>query len=101
MQEHCLDSGEDSNMKNIDTLRKKLDSIDTKLLNMLAQRMTIVEEIGKIKKEKGLKALDKKRWEDVLHTRKEIGKRLGLSEKFIENMWNLIHKQSLEKEKNI
>lgn len=88
-------------MKNIDALRKKLDSIDTKLLNILAQRMTIVEEIGKIKKEKGILPLDKKRWEEVLSSRTKIGKEFGLSEKFIENIWNIIHKASVEKEENI
>lgn len=89
-------------MKNtLENLRKQLDAIDNELLTLLSKRMTIVTQVGMIKKEKGIPPLDKKRWEEVLSSRTQIGKQLGLSEKFIQNIWDFIHKDALEKERNI
>ena len=46
--------------------RMKIDLIDQKLLGLLNQRLRIVLEIGKIKKQMGVKIYDRKREKEVL-----------------------------------
>ena len=76
--------------------RKQIDSIDEKILNLLAKRMDISSKIGKFKKEKKVSLLDKKRLEEMVESNIKKGKKLGLSKEFIKNLLHLIHKYSLE-----
>lgn len=77
-------------------LRKQIDAIDGQILTALAKRMQIARQIGKLKKEQGIAAFDKERWQDLLKSNIKKGGALGLSKKFIKNLINLIHKYSLE-----
>lgn len=79
----------------LNNLRKEIDEIDKQLLAVMAKRVNIVREIGKLKKENNTRALDNKRWKEVLQSRLSIAKSLNLSEEFIKNLYVLIHKHSL------
>ncbi|MBI4038449.1 chorismate mutase [Candidatus Daviesbacteria bacterium] len=79
--------------------RKQIDSIDEKILNLLAKRMNISGKIGKFKKEKNVSLLDKKRLEEILTSNVKTGEKLGLSKDLIKNLLHLIHKYSLEIQK--
>jgi chorismate mutase-like protein len=46
--------------------RRKIDLIDRKLLNLVNQRFSLAQEIGRIKKEMGAKIYDPKREKKVL-----------------------------------
>lgn len=83
----------------MENLRKDIDDTDKQLLVILAKRFELVRKIGKLKKEQNLKPLDSKRWEEVLKTRSELAKKINLSTKFVEKLYNLIHKYSLEIER--
>ncbi len=87
--------------KHLAALRKELDEVDNTLLHILAKRMEIVSNIGKLKKIQNIPPLDKARWDEVVKTRTEIGKQLGLTEEFIITIWNTIHKESLKKEEQV
>lgn len=76
-------------------LRKKIDRIDNKLIKLLMKRNEAVRVVGIYKKENNIPTLDKKRWNKVLKNRLESAKKLGLSEDFVEKVWNLIHKEAL------
>lgn len=82
-------------------LRAKIDDLDSKLIHILSKRLQVVGEIGKFKKANKIKPLDKNRWKEVLKSRKIIGKSLGVSPKFIENIFEQIHTESLKTEKEI
>lgn len=79
--------------------RKQIDAIDKKIIDSLAERIEIVKKIGKYKKEKKISALDKKRWQEILQYNLSKAQRLGLPKKFIKDLLNLIHKQSLRFQK--
>lgn len=83
----------------IQTLRKKINEIDIEIITLLANRLSIVNEIGKIKKEKGIKPLDLNRWDEITKRRKLLAKELNIDEYFIERIYKLIHAKSLEIEK--
>jgi len=47
-------------------LRKQIDKVDEQILTLLRKRVTISEEIGKVKAEKGLPIRDEQREREVL-----------------------------------
>lgn len=85
----------------LETLREKIDSIDQQMLELLSQRMGIVEEIGKYKSKNEVTILQLRRWEKIINTRIKLGKKLGLSEDFIKNLLQLVHKESIQKQTEV
>lgn len=82
--------------KSLENWRKQIDALDVKLLNILAERINVVKAIGKYKKEHGIQPLDQKRWQEVMQSKFAKARSLGISVKFIKNLYNLIHEYSLE-----
>lgn len=87
--------------ENFKKLRSKVDLIDTKIIELLSERFITVKQIGELKKQLHLPALDMNRWREILKERTEIADKLGLSRIFIESIWNSIHEEALEIEKNV
>lgn len=83
----------------LNILRSEIDEIDEKLICLLSKRMNLVNRIGEYKKEKGIKPLDKKRWNKLLNNRIKLGNKHDLDKKFITNIWEQIHNQSLKEQK--
>jgi chorismate mutase len=75
--------------------RNQIDSIDAQLIALIAQRMNVVSEIGDYKSEHNLNILQLKRWEKVREQGTELGKSLGLSEKFLTQLLRMIHKEAI------
>lgn len=82
--------------KKLENLRKQIDKTDEHLLKILAKRVKIVKKIGKYKKERQMKPLDKIRWQQVLEKNSAKSENLNLSKKFIKEVFSIIHKYSLE-----
>lgn len=85
----------------LETLREKIDSIDQQMLELLSQRMNIVEEIGKYKSKNEVTILQLRRWEKIISTRIKLGKKLGLTEDFIKKLLQLVHKESIQKQTEV
>ncbi len=83
----------------LEKLRLELDKIDEEIIKKLKERFDIVKQIWEYKKQNNIKALQPERWKKVLNSRKNIAKKYNISEKFIEKIWNEIHKEALEIEK--
>ena len=79
----------------LNQLRKEIDSLDSELISILAKRMKVVEVVGKYKAKHSLKPLDKKRWQAILNSRIALGKEAGLSQIFIQSVFDIIHRHSL------
>jgi chorismate mutase len=82
----------------LQSLRKVIDGIDEELLQALARRMHIVEEIGRYKQEHNVTILQIDRWLDVLRTRTASGTALGLDRDIIAELCQLLHKASIRKQ---
>ncbi len=80
----------------IESYRQFIDSCDDNILKLLAQRFGAVSEIGKIKNDLDIPALQASRWNVVMNRCLEKGKELGLPESFITELMELIHKQSID-----
>src|SRR5579859_7628716 len=82
--------------KTLDDWRQEIDRLDDELLNVLSQRFAIVQQIGKLKKAKGIPPLAEQRWQQLLHDKLTKAKKYNLPEKFIGRLYNLIHQYALE-----
>ena len=79
-------------------LRSRIDSIDDELLNLLAQRSEISSKIGIVKKEHNLTVLQLDRWNSILSNHIEKGKSIGLNENLVKDIFELIHKDSIDRQ---
>ncbi len=85
----------------LETLRNQIDSIDQQMLELLSQRMKVVEEIGKYKSKNEVTILQLRRWEKIISTRVKLGKKLGLTEDFVKKLLQLVHKESIQKQTEV
>ncbi len=85
----------------LEELRTEIDKIDGQLLQILASRMKIVDEIGKYKKDHDITILQMKRWAGIIEDRLAIGTHLGLEEQFLRKLLSLIHKESVQRQASI
>lgn len=85
----------------LELLRAKIDKIDTRILEVLAERMDVVRSIGEYKKENGLTVLQIKRWSDIFENRLKNGLSMGLTEELIQQLYELIHLQSIQLQERI
>ena len=81
--------------KELIDLRSKVDNSDSEMLKEITNRMEIVKKIANFKKENSATVFQLERWKFVLDETKKKGNELGLSEEFVEDLMNLIHKESL------
>ena len=82
-------------MDKLDELRNKIDVLDDQLLHILRQRLEVVDEIGKLKKQRGLQPLDATRWNTVLERGIKQGEELGLRREFVKKILESIHEEAL------
>nr|WP_320118215.1 chorismate mutase [uncultured Marinifilum sp.] len=85
----------------LEKYRDQIDSIDTQLIQLLSQRMNIIEEIGEYKFENNMTILQLKQWEKVRERGVELGNSLGISEKFITQLLRMIHKEAILKQNEV
>ena len=81
--------------RDLSALRIKMDSIDEQLMELLSGRMEIAKLMGVFKKEEGLTVLNLERWREIVKTRMNWSKELGLSEEFILRVLEQVHKESI------
>jgi chorismate mutase len=81
--------------------RKKIDSLDKALIVLVGERERVVKDIGIYKAKNNIPSLQADRFKQVLEKSVEAGKKEGLSETFITELMNAIHKESLRIEDEI
>ncbi len=80
----------------LEDLRAEIDQVDQKLLNTLKERIELVAQIGPVKKANHTTIFQMKRWFKVLENRKAYAKDHGLDEEIIHELFQLIHKYSID-----
>lgn len=79
----------------LDQLRDRIDILDSELVSKIAERLEIVSEIGKYKRENNVSIFQAQRWAEILKTRGEWAEKEGVHLEFVEKMYRLIHDESL------
>jgi len=82
-------------------LRNQIDKIDDLVIQKMAERMQIVEQIGNYKKQNNITILQVNRWDEILRKSVNYGKALKLREEFTEKLLELIHAESIRKQTEI
>lgn len=82
-------------------LRQQIDIIDNDLLQLIGERMQVAENIGIVKKEKGVTILQTQRWEEIIARASENGALQGLSEKFMIRYLKAVHQESIDHQNKI
>jgi chorismate mutase len=90
----------ESHTNELESLRQQIDVLDATLLEALAKRAQLVDEVGRYKKVRGLEPLDPIRWQQVLQGNITRAKALGICPEFVEALYHLIHDYSLHLESN-
>ncbi len=85
----------------LEGLRTEIDKLDGELIDLLAKRMRVVEEIGQYKKENNITILQLKRWQHIIEDRLAIGENLGLRRKFLLQLLELVHEASIQRQTDI
>ncbi len=82
-------------------LRQKMDVADREIIEALARRMALVEELAEYKKENNVKILQLDRWQEIFASRPDWAGRSGVNEKFVADLYKLIHIESIRKQTEV
>ena len=82
-------------------LRNQIDKIDDLVIQKMAERMQIVEQIGNYKKDNNITILQVNRWDEILRKGIDYAKALKLSPEFTEKLLELMHAESIRKQTEI
>jgi chorismate mutase len=82
-------------------LRGTIDKIDDLLIQKIAERMKIAEEIGTYKRDNNITILQVNRWDEILKKAISYGKALKLSEEFTEKFLELVHNESIRRQTEV
>jgi chorismate mutase len=85
----------------LEKLRSEIDKLDQELIEILARRMSVVEEIGKYKKANRITILQLKRWSQVIRERVGAGEHLGLSHEFLMRLLEALHEESIQRQVDV
>jgi len=85
----------------LEQLRGEIDDIDREIIEAIATRMRIIEKIGDYKKDNNVTVFQLERWKEILKTRPEWGKTMLLDKNFIEEMYKVIHAESIKTQTDI
>ena len=82
-------------LENIENLRHKIDEVDLELLNLLARRMHLAEDIGRYKHRNNISILQVARWNEIRVRGFAHGRQQGLNDEFIKRYLSAVHQESI------
>ena len=85
----------------LDYLRQEINHIDDEILNLLANRMKVAQEIGEYKKQHNITILQLKRWREIILKSRKFANENGLSDEFIFNYLRSLHDESINQQAKV
>jgi 3-deoxy-7-phosphoheptulonate synthase len=82
-------------------LRQQIDIFDDAILDIIEQRMKVVEKIGQYKKDNNLTILQSTRWEEIIKKVLVKGESKGLSAELIDTVFKAIHQEAINHQMKI
>lgn len=96
--QYSIDRNFESELEN---LRAKIDHYDKEIIDIIHRRMKISEEIGELKKNNKVTVFQVDRLDKMLKEREEFALSLKLENKFVNDLFNVIHDESVRKQTHI
>lgn len=87
--------------ENLSALRRQIDELDNSLLELLARRMRVSEEIGQYKKEHNMPILQAQRYDEILQKRISQAEQMGMDADFMKTVLVAIHEESVRHQQEI
>lgn len=87
--------------ENLSALRRQIDELDNSLLELLARRMRVSEEIGQYKKEHTMPILQSQRYDEILQNRISQAERMDMDGEFMKTVLVAIHEESVRHQQEI
>ncbi len=85
----------------LDSLRKKIDELDHRLIETLAARMEVAREIGKLKKANDMPVVQKDRYSELIKRHTASAENAGLNPDFVRRILAEIHEESVRQQIDI
>ena len=79
-------------------MRRKISGIDQKIIELLGDRMRIMQQIAAVKKNKDISVYQEKRWQETVEHHIRSGELEGLNINFITKLFENIHLESIDKQ---
>ncbi len=89
---------DDQNYPHLLAHRAEISEIDQKLIELLGERMRIIQKIAAIKREKGISIYQEQRWQELVEQHIRTGQAQGLNINFILKIFDNIHLESIDKQ---
>ncbi len=87
--------------ENLTELRARIDKIDDELLELLARRMRVSQDIGQYKKEHDMPVLQARRYDELLARRAAQAVEMGMDREFMRTVLQAIHEESIRQQMRI
>ena len=78
----------------LEALRQQIDAIDTQLVDLLAQRLKVVEEVAKVKQQHDLPTFHPAREENLISARRAQAAQAGMDPDFVEDLFRTMLRHS-------
>lgn len=85
----------------LEELRKQIDELDRELIEVLATRMFLVEQIGEYKRENNISIFQIERWDEIFRTRPQWAEKMKLNRELVQEIYKLIHIESIRKQTEV
>jgi chorismate mutase len=82
----------------LEKIRAEIDVVDEDILKLIKKRIDLSNSIGPVKYDHQVTIFQMKRWFKVLENRKIFGKELDLSEDLVHEVFQLLHKYSIDEQ---
>ncbi|MGE4568475.1 MAG: chorismate mutase [Bacteroidales bacterium] len=92
---------EGGNAVTLEELRTQIDAFDDQVLDVLAKRMKVADQIGWFKKQHNITILQTARWDQILTRRTDMALAKGLSREFTSDIFRAIHEESISHQNKI
>ncbi len=84
-----------SGLMQLEYLRQLMDSLDAEIIDLLAKRMELSEQMGDVKRASNMTAFQPARWREIVETRAARAEKHSLSKEFIIELYEKIHHESI------
>jgi chorismate mutase len=101
LKSRTLKTDDEEFIHQLELLRRKIDSLDNDLIEILRQRMAISETIGQWKMRNNITILQPDRWTDILTKVEQKALEINLNPEFVGNVFKAIHEESINRQTKI
>jgi chorismate mutase len=81
--------------------RSHIDNIDSRIIELLAERMDVAREIGHYKRQHAMAVVQHDRYNELLKSAESRAEFMGLSRSFINSIFSAIHEESVRQQLDI